>query len=67
MPAQADQSILHISADFPDPLQPNKTKAVSMLLDLTGERFRHHVYSLNRVGLGNGIAAVDFDDGWRQY
>ncbi|WP_421708506.1 glycosyltransferase [Algihabitans sp.] len=65
MPAQADQSILHISADFPDPLQPNKTKAVSTLLGLTSERFRHHVYSLNRVGLGKGIAAVDFSDGWR--
>ena len=65
MPAQADQSILHISADFPDPLQPNKTKAVSTLLDLTCDRFRHQVYSLNRVRLGNGIAAVEFGAGWQ--
>ncbi|WP_119166839.1 glycosyltransferase [Algihabitans albus] len=65
MPAQADQSILHISADFPDPLQPNKTKAVSTLLELTQDTFRHQVYSLNRVARGGGISAVEFGAGWR--
>lgn len=41
--------ILHISADYPDPLVPDKTSAISRLLALTPER-EHRVWSLNRAG-----------------
>ncbi|MEM7317769.1 MAG: glycosyltransferase [Pseudomonadota bacterium] len=52
--------ILHISADFPDPLAPQKTRAVSNLLDLVPEH-DHVVYSLNRVAWNHGISALRFD------
>lgn len=54
--------ILHLSADYPDPLAPAKTRAVSNLLELTPV-FRHRVYSLNRVSGFGGVAALDFADG----
>lgn len=41
--------ILHISADYPDALAPQKTRAVANLLEITADRFDHEVYSLNRV------------------
>ncbi|GAA0266861.1 hypothetical protein GCM10009127_03050 [Alteraurantiacibacter aestuarii] len=41
--------ILHISADFPDPIEESKTKAVRWLVDLTQHQFQHEVISLNRV------------------
>jgi glycosyltransferase involved in cell wall biosynthesis len=55
--------ILHLSADYPDPLEPAKTKAVANLLALA-DGHRHRVISLNRVGWrpGRGIHALDFDD-----
>lgn len=55
--------ILHISADYPDPLAPAKTKAVSNLLELAREH-EHKVWSLNRVARrgGAGIRAIDFAD-----
>ena len=53
--------ILHISSDYPDPLQPDKTKAISRLVEGTPE-FRHVVYSLNRVnGLG-GLTSLPFGE-----
>lgn len=51
--------ILHVSADFPDPLAPAKTRAVANLLALAPD-VRHCVYSLNRVGWRLGVAAMDF-------
>jgi glycosyltransferase involved in cell wall biosynthesis len=57
--------ILHISADFPDPLVPGKTRAISNLLDLTADVFRHSVYSINRTDYRQGIAAVPFGADWR--
>jgi len=42
------KTIIHISADFPDPIVPGKTKAVANLLKATAG-FRHIVYSLNRT------------------
>ncbi len=42
------KTIIHISADFPDPIAPGKTKAVANLLNATAG-FRHVVYSLNRT------------------
>ncbi len=41
-------TIIHISADFPDPIVPGKTAAVANLLAAT-PGFRHIVYSLNRT------------------
>lgn len=55
------QTILHISADFPDPLVPSKTKAVQNLLS-EAEGFRHVVYSLNRVNWRRNIAMLNFGE-----
>lgn len=41
--------ILNLSCDFPDPIEPFKTKAVRGLIELTSDRFDHRVVSLNRV------------------
>lgn len=54
--------ILHLSADYPDPLVPAKTKAVSNLLALAADAHDHRVVSLNRVGPRAGIRALDFTD-----
>jgi glycosyltransferase involved in cell wall biosynthesis len=53
--------ILHLSADYPDPLGPAKTRAVFNLLLLAPEH-EHLVYSLNRVDWRLGVAALDFAD-----
>lgn len=55
------QAILHISADFPDPLVPSKTKAVQNLLAET-DGFRHVVYSLNRVNWRRDRAVLPFGE-----
>lgn len=44
--------ILHVSGDFPDPVEPFKTKAIRGLIDLTEARFAHRVVSINRVSPG---------------
>lgn len=56
--------ILHISADFPDPVVPAKTRAVANLLEITPE-FEHMVYSLNRVRWPARVAIQEFGSGWR--
>ena len=53
--------ILHLSADYPDPLAPAKTRAVSNLLAMA-EAHAHRVVSINRVGPRAGIRALDFAD-----
>jgi len=40
--------VLHVSADFPDPVAPDKTRVIQNLLALTQDRFMHRVISLNR-------------------
>lgn len=40
--------IVHISSDFPDPIEPFKTQVIRSLVDLTNTRFDHDVISLNR-------------------
>lgn len=40
--------ILHLSADYPDPINTAKTPVVARLIDLVGERYEHRVISLNR-------------------
>lgn len=56
--------VLHLSADFPDPFAPAKTRAVANLLELVPE-FDHRVYSLNRVNGLRGIHAQGFGPGNR--
>jgi glycosyltransferase involved in cell wall biosynthesis len=53
------KSIVHISADFPDPLVPAKTRAVASLIDAVGD-YRHLVYSLNRVSWQRDVATLPF-------
>lgn len=40
--------VVHLTADFPDPVAPRKTAAIRRLVDLTQDRFDHFVVSLNR-------------------
>jgi glycosyltransferase involved in cell wall biosynthesis len=53
--------LMHLSADYPDPLVPGKTRAIHNLLSLVPE-VEHRVWSLNRVGWRAGIHAMDFAD-----
>lgn len=55
------KTILHISADFPDPIVPAKTKAVERLV-AAAEGFRHVVYSLNRVNWRTDVAMLPFGE-----
>lgn len=40
--------VLHLSADFPDPINPAKTPVIARLIDLVADRHDHQVFSLNR-------------------
>lgn len=53
--------ILHLTADYPDPLQQAKTRAIFNLLQLANCH-THHVYSLNRVHWRAGIRSLAFSD-----
>jgi len=55
-------TILHLSADYPDPLAPAKTKAIRNLLGLA-QGYDHRVYSLNRVGPHAPYRSESFEDG----
>lgn len=44
--------ILHLSADFPDTIAPDKTPVIARLIDLVGDRYDHKVISLNRRSPG---------------
>lgn len=54
-------TILHVTADFPDPLAPSKGAAIPSLIDAT-PGYRHVVYSLNRVSSWRGVRALEFGD-----
>lgn len=41
--------VVHVSADYPDAIQPAKTTAIAALVEGTRDRLQHRVYSLNRV------------------
>jgi glycosyltransferase involved in cell wall biosynthesis len=56
--------VLHLSADFPDPIAEGKTRAVVNLLRITPE-LSHIVYSLNRTSRARQIEARSFGAGWR--
>lgn len=51
--------IVHLSADFPDPMEPRKTPAILRLVESAPE-YRHAVYSLNRVTEWSGITGIPF-------
>jgi glycosyltransferase involved in cell wall biosynthesis len=53
--------ILHISADYPDPIAPAKTRAVHNLLAATND-IAHMVYSINRVNWPASVNAVRVSD-----
>ncbi|MEM9277343.1 MAG: glycosyltransferase [Pseudomonadota bacterium] len=55
------RTIVHISADYPDPSVPNKTQAIKNLVSAS-HGYRHVVYSLNRVSNAIGISAIRFGD-----
>lgn len=46
------QTILHVSADFPDHFAPAKTPAIRNVINLVKDRFEHRILSLNRVAPG---------------
>ncbi|MEE4206592.1 MAG: glycosyltransferase [Erythrobacter sp.] len=48
--------VVHVSADFPDAVDPDKTGVIRSLLDLTRDRFDHRVFSLNRRSPNLGTA-----------
>lgn len=48
MTARKRPSILHISGDFPDPIDPSKTPVIERLIALTRSQFDHHIVSINR-------------------
>ena len=41
--------ILHVSGDYPDPIEPFKTPVIKSFLDLTEADFDHRVVSINRI------------------
>ncbi|MFV0643256.1 MAG: glycosyltransferase [Sphingomonadaceae bacterium] len=43
--------ILHISADYPDSIVPEKTQAIASLVRATSDMFDHQVISLNRENI----------------
>lgn len=78
LPGFADDArpkVLNLSADFPDPVDPAKTRVIRTLIDNGGEAIDHRVISLNRIasspvsGLRTaltghlGLSAVPFDHG----
>lgn len=46
--AERPLRIVHVSADFPDPVERGKTRVFQTLLELTSGQFAHEVWSLNR-------------------
>lgn len=53
--------ILHVSGDYPDPLAPAKTRAISNLLPMLPEH-AHRVVSINRVHWRTRPTALPFAD-----
>lgn len=45
---QPKMRIIHVSGDFPDLIEADKTPVIRGLVDLTAQQFEHRVYSINR-------------------
>ncbi len=56
--------IVHVSADFPDRLQPAKTRAIESLVRLVDDRFDQQVISLNRHGPGLAFLPAILANPW---
>ncbi len=52
--------IVHITADYPDVMEAGKTSAVKNLVEGTSSKYRHIVYSINRVSALGGFASMEF-------
>lgn len=48
-PPSRARRIVHVSADFPDPVVPDKTPVIKRLVDLVGNEFEQQAVSINRV------------------
>ena len=57
--------IVHVSADFPDTINPAKTRAVESFVRLADPAFDQDVISLNRVGVGARFVASMARNPWR--
>ena len=55
--------IVHVSCDFPDPIEPSKTPVIRTLLELTQDRFAHHVLSYNRRSFAASAPPLPFEWG----
>ncbi len=55
------RTVVHISADFPDGLGSQKTRAIRNLIEMAPD-FRHVVYSLNRVNGFGRISSAPFGE-----
>ncbi len=55
------RTIVHISADYPDPSVPGKTHAIKNLISAS-HGYRHVVYSLNRSSRVSGISTIRFGE-----
>ena len=58
--------VVHVSCDFPDPIDPGKTPVIRTLLELTQDQFAHRVLSYNRRSpgaAGNNAPPIAFDWG----
>lgn len=47
--------VVHVSADFPDPIKPFKTPVIKKLIELTDFSFDHRVISINRTSPGAAL------------
>lgn len=45
---QGRPKVLHVSSDFPDPIEAFKASVIKNLLQITHDRFDHSVFSINR-------------------
>jgi len=45
--------VLHLTGDFPDSIDSDKTQVIRHLVDLTSDKFEHHVVSINRTTPAN--------------
>lgn len=53
------KTIVHVTADFPDPMVGAKTRSVLNLVDAT-DGYRHVIYSLNRANWKSGVVPLRF-------
>lgn len=51
--------VLHVSSDFPDPIDGFKAKVIENLLEITSGSFEHSVLSINRKSPPVGTIAAD--------